>query len=442
MQLKMGLNRWYVLASLACFVLLAAQQAQHATSQDISDNNANQSDPPGLLGLLFTPIRATIDQARRFLGHRVEDAQHGLDRVRLETFKIFMRLYNKTYSAEELPRRMALFFDRRKEIAASVKAFAEGRLPFMMRENAFLDWDENELKALTGVSPPRRPSELAPEELEVIYNENEIKSNQYYDKDAPFAVRSFGAAEPSDYDDDDTANLTVRAQTIPATKDWRTSGCVSAPINQHNCGACYAVATMGVIETMHCFNHKSSPVLSVQQVVDCSTPKAGYLNYGCEGGWPTRVLKYLQDVEVASRDICYPFVRRQMTCRLRQVQAVKGCTLSASPTDTKLRYKVLNNENDILYHVANTGPVVTVIRTTKKFLYYGSGVFDDPTCSKKRDDLDHAIVIVGYGRENGQDYWLIKNSWGTEDWGEGGYAKFKRGTNACSIGHWGWVILS
>lgn len=454
----------------------------------------------GFMRSILSPLTSSLRHARNFLGNggqttgppppaQAPDSSAagqagdpsihgrlftaGLDKLREQAFNVFAHLYNKSYSAQELPRRMKLFFERRREIEDSIKAYAEGRLPFMMSENAYVDWDQRELKTLTGVEPPKRPDEFTPEDRQALLKAerrhalmrqrrsatNESSQSSYSGPDSGAGLMPYedefdefyehhqaGELEGNDeLDELDESKMIVKQQRpprerIPARKDWRSSGCVAAPINQQKCGACYAIATMGVLETMRCLNKVSSPTLSPQQVVDCSR---AYNNFGCNGGWPTRVLKYLQDTGVAAREACYPFVRRQLACRLRQVQSMgPGCTVRASPTDaSRISYKVLNNERDILYHVAKTGPVVTVMRATDKFLYYGSGIFDDATCSRRRDDVDHAIVIVGYGKQNGLDYWLIKNSWGTS-WGQAGYGLYRRGTNACSIGHWGWVITS
>ena len=73
----------------------------------------------------------------------------------------------------------------------------------------------------------------------------------------------------------------------------------------------------------------------------------------------------------------------------------------------------------LVYHY---GAVQTSIRAfDDTFKQYESGVYGD--CLG--NSTNHAIVIVGYGNEDGEDYWILKNSWGT-NWGEGGYMRMKR----------------
>ena len=52
---------------------------------------------------------------------------------------------------------------------------------------------------------------------------------------------------------------------------------------------------------------------------------------------------------------------------------------------------------------------------------YSSGILDSNACGT---NLDHAVLMVGYGTDNGTDYWLVKNSWGTS-WGESGYIRLE-----------------
>ncbi|XP_064418531.1 cathepsin K-like [Latimeria chalumnae] len=76
------------------------------------------------------------------------------------------------------------------------------------------------------------------------------------------------------------------------------------------------------------------------------------------------------------------------------------------------------------------GPITASIFVPKTFSRYnGKGIFDEKRCEGKGR---HAIIIVGFGTENGVDYWIIKNSWG-QRWGDKGYARIKRNANVCQI---------
>lgn len=78
---------------------------------------------------------------------------------------------------------------------------------------------------------------------------------------------------------------------INADIDWTTQGGVSPIKDQGECGSCWAFSTTGVLESAAKLRGQTV-ILSEQQLLDCS---GAYGNHGCNGGWPSPTLKYVQD---------------------------------------------------------------------------------------------------------------------------------------------------
>lgn len=88
----------------------------------------------------------------------------------------------------------------------------------------------------------------------------------------------------------------------------------------------------------------------------------------------------------------------------------------------------VGSETALMSALATVGPIsVSIDADDPSFLFYASGVMDDPSCSSDPDAQDHTVTAVGYGTDpvSGLDYWVIKNSWSTH-WGDNGYILIAR----------------
>ncbi|KAJ1166661.1 hypothetical protein NDU88_007060 [Pleurodeles waltl] len=180
------------------------------------------------------------------------------------------------------------------------------------------------------------------------------------------------------------------------------------------CGSCWAFATVGVIESRYCIKYKKLLELSEQQLVDCDTR-----NTACCGGKPARAFEYISAKGIMTSED-YEYVEYPEKCSYTREESIQ---LNMS------KYYLLPDESNIAAAVAFDGPVTVGFAAVEDFMLFdGEGIYDGK-CAK---EANHAIIIIGYGTEDDEDYWIIKNSWGT-DWADNGYAKVRRNSNQCEI---------
>lgn len=213
----------------------------------------------------------------------------------------------------------------------------------------------------------------------------------------------------------------TRKVRAPTSFDWSTKGAVTPIKNQQQCGSCWAFSTTGSTEGCHFLTTKSLVSLSEQNLVDCSQAQG---NQGCEGGLMTQAMDYIISNKGIDTESSYPYTAQDgASCLFNSANV--GATLTG--------YTNVNqgDENDLLAKVTLGPTSVAIDASQSSFQLYSSGVYYEPACSSTQ--LDHGVLAVGWGVSSGTDYWIVKNSWGT-DWGLNGYIWMSRNkNNNCGI---------
>ncbi|XP_047041584.1 uncharacterized protein LOC124645753 [Helicoverpa zea] len=239
--------------------------------------------------------------------------------------------------------------------------------------------------------------------------------------DEEFHIRHGCLASSEQYDDEPCKIITdedIDYNDAPESFDWRDQNVVTPAKNQRGCGSCYAFSTTGNIEGQYAIKYKQLLSLSEQQIVDCDDK-----NSGCGGGAMAVAFRSLIDVGGSELEGDYPYVGYEADCEF-DVSKVKVKLSDCRSYQLKSQEKV----KQLLYH---TGPISIAIQGGG-VQHYDGGIISDKRCN--RGPIDHGVLLVGYGSENGSDYWIVKNSWG-EGYGEGGYFRMQRGEGhlSCSM---------
>jgi len=204
----------------------------------------------------------------------------------------------------------------------------------------------------------------------------------------------------------------------PVSVDWRNNSIITPVKNQGRCNCSWAIASSGALEGVYALTTGVLQGLSAQQLIDCDP-----WNHGCADGIIEKTYLYLFNTGL-ELETDYPFTASQGSCKLK-----------GPPSNYTIKMYVSVNpgeEYTLMVAVANFGPVAATIDASQpSFQFYESGVYYDRSCS--REILTQGVLIVGYGTETDNDYWIVRNSWGTS-WGMEGYMHLARNRrNMCGI---------
>jgi len=209
--------------------------------------------------------------------------------------------------------------------------------------------------------------------------------------------------------------------------DWRHKdgrNWLEAVVSQGDCGSCYTIATVHMLTARNKIRtgNINEPTFSVSFPLYCSE-----YNQGCDGGYGFLQSKWSEDIGLVPEQ-CAPFSQGGGTCQLSA-----NCDMGAT------RYRASNHRyiggyygggdaELIQQELVNNGPLVMSFEPKEDFMYYKAGIYKSGPnrIHQEWEQVDHAVLLSGYGSEKGQPYWTMQNSWGNS-WGEAGFFRMARG---------------
>ncbi|XP_053387618.1 procathepsin L-like [Mercenaria mercenaria] len=222
--------------------------------------------------------------------------------------------------------------------------------------------------------------------------------------------------------------LRYNLSSLPKETDWRDEKCVTHVKFQGGCGDSYAFSATGALEGHRCIRTGKLVSLSEQNILDCTYNNTSR-DEGCAGGDPNNAFQYVMDNGGIDTEESYPYKAKVGKCEFskKDVGAIE-----------KGFYDIPEGNEIVLQAaVAWIGPV-SACAYSPGFRFYQHGVYD---CGNKSDSSimvsnlpKHAMLVVGFDQTvEGEDYWILKNSWGTS-WGIRGYMRLARNKrNTCGI---------
>jgi len=238
-------------------------------------------------------------------------------------------------------------------------------------------------------------------------------------------------------------------ESFDSRTEWASCESIQEVRDQSACGSCWAFGAAEVMSDRICIHsgQKDQTRVSTEDLLECCAE----CGFGCQGGFPPAAFNFWKEHGVVTgglhsdKSYCKPYafppcahhthsekytdcpttIYETPTCKK---ECANGDDYSKSKTYAAEAGSVTGHDN-LRAEISQNGPVEVAFSVYEDFLAYKSGVYQHVTGASHGG---HAVKMIGWGSENGTDYWIIANSW-NESWGEGGFFRILRGSNHCGI---------
>ncbi|KAJ8710388.1 hypothetical protein PYW07_009754 [Mythimna separata] len=296
-------------------------------------------------------------------------------------FELYTNHHSKVYHDQEYQMRKRIFENNWKMIEEHNRK----NLSYRMELNTFSDKTPEELRHLTGTRVSKKRHQVS--------------------MPFPHSVQE----------------IDELVKELPENFDLRIEGDDTPVKNQGSCGSCWAFCTTAAVEgALARVNGERLLDLSEQSLVDCSW---GYENDGCGGGTLDGAMKYVYEHGIPTEMEYGLYTAADGYCKIQNMSSTYNIRGFSAVTP--------RNPNALKVTLFKYGPATVAIYASRRFTQYSSGVFYDLECEGE-EYPNHCVTVVGYGVRDGEEYWLIKNSYG-ETWGEDGYILMSAKNNNCLV---------
>jgi cathepsin C len=230
-------------------------------------------------------------------------------------------------------------------------------------------------------------------------------------------------------------------ESLPMNFDWSDVAgrdFLEPVMDQADCGSCYAASSVRMLTSRHKIQMNNTELLpwSISFPLHCSE-----YNQGCKGGYGFLLAKWSTDVGLLPA-----------TCM--RYNTTGSCKLECDLASIGKRYRVANHRYVGSYYgkasakliqeeLYRNGPLAVGLEPDDDFMFYSEGIYrsaksvlgankTDGMAPLEWEQVDHGVLLVGWGEEDGRPYWRIQNSWGP-DWGEDGFFRIARGVDEAAV---------